>query len=171
KLDNTNEVSMNDVLMSATIKDGRLSVKPFDVKFGSYKTTVAGSTGVDGSIDYKLKMDVPAGKLGSQFNSFVSGGKSDPNAMVPINIGLGGSFLSPSPKLLMTEQKQQVKEAATTVVKDEAKKQGDKLIGELIGKPKADSTKTDSTKTQSTTETIKKEAANKIQNLLKKKKP
>ena len=171
KLDNTNEVSMNDVLMSATIKDGRLSVKPFDVKFGSYKTTVAGSTGIDGSLDYKLKMDVPAGKLGSQFNSLVSGGKSDPNAMVPVSIGLGGSFLNPSPKLLMTEQKQQVKEAATTAAKEEAKKQGDKLIGDLLGKPKADSTKTDSAKTQTPTETIKKEVGSKIQNLLKKKKP
>jgi hypothetical protein len=61
KLDNTSEVTMKDVLMSATIKEGRLSVKPFDVKFGSYKTTVAGSTGIDGSLDYKLKMDVPQG--------------------------------------------------------------------------------------------------------------
>jgi uncharacterized protein involved in outer membrane biogenesis len=171
KLDNTSEVSMNDVLMSATIKDGRLSVKPFDVKFGSYKTTVAGSTGIDGSLDYKLKMDVPAGKLGSQFNSFVSGGKSDPNAMVPVSIGLGGNFLNPSPKLLMSEQKEQVKDAATAAAKEEGKKQADKLIGDLLGKPKADSTKADSAKATSPTESIKKEATNKIQNLLKKKKP
>ena len=171
KLDNTSEVSMNDVLMSATIKDGRLSVKPFDVKFGSYKTTVAGSTGVDGSLDYKLKMNVPAGKLGSQFNSLVSGGKSDPNATVPVTIGLGGNFLSPSPKLIMDEQKQQAKDAATTAIKDEGKKQADKVIGDLLGKPKADSTKADSAKAATPTETIKKEAANKIQNLLKKKKP
>lgn len=172
KLDNTSEVTMKDVLMSATIKEGRLSVKPFDVKFGSYKTTVAGSTGIDGSLDYKLKMDVPAGKLGTQFNSFISGGKSDPNAMVPVTIGLGGSFLSPSPKLMMDEQKQQVKDAATAAVKEETKKQADKLIGNLLGKPKADSTKTDSTKTapENTTDKLKKEAADKIQNLLKKKK-
>ncbi|MFZ2905258.1 MAG: AsmA-like C-terminal region-containing protein [Cyclobacteriaceae bacterium] len=172
KLDNTSEVTMKDVLMSATIKEGRLSVKPFDVKFGSYKTTVTGSTGIDGSLDYKLKMDVPAGKLGTQFNSFVSGGKSDPNAIVPVTIGLGGSFLSPSPKLLMDEQKQQVKDAATAAVKEESKKQADKLIGNLLGKPKADTAKTDSTKTtpENTTDKLKKEATDKIQNLLKKKK-
>lgn len=170
KLDNTSEVTMKDVLMSASIKDGRLSVKPFDVKFGSYKTTVAGSTGIDGSIDYKLKMDVPAWKLGSQFNSFIAGGKSDPNANVPVTIGLGGSFLKPFPKLLMDEQKQQVKDAATTAVKDETKKQADKLINDLLGKPKADSAKTDSTKTVKPADKLKKEAADKIQNLLKKKK-
>jgi len=170
KLDNTSEVTMKDVLMSASIKQGRLSVKPFDVKFGDYKTTVAGSTGIDGSLDYKLKMDVPAGKLGSQFNSFISGGKSDPNANVPVTIGLGGSFLKPSPTLLMDEQKQQVKDAATAVVKEEAKKQADKLIGDLLGKPKTDSTGTDSTKTTTPADKLKKDAANKIQDLLKKKK-
>ena len=45
-LDDASEVTLKDVLMSASIKNGRLGVKPFDVKFGSYKTTVAGSTGL-----------------------------------------------------------------------------------------------------------------------------
>lgn len=174
KLDNTSEVTMKDVLMSATIKDGRLSVKPFDIKFGEYKTSVAGSTGIDGSIDYKLKMDVPAGKLGSRFNSFVSsytGGKTDPNANVPVTIGLGGSFLSPIPKLLMDDQKKQVQDAATAAVKQETQKQADKLLGDLLGKPKSDTVKTDSTKKATKpADQLKKEATDKIQNLLKKKK-
>jgi hypothetical protein len=174
KLDDTKEVTMKDVLMSASIKDGRLNVQPFDVKFGPYKTTVAGSTGVDGSLDYKLKMDVPAGKLGSQFNSLVSsysgGGATDPNKPIPVTIGLGGNYLNPSPKLIMDEQKQQAKDAATTAVKQEATKQAEKLVGGLLGKQAADSTQTDSTKTAKPTEQIKKEATKQIQNLLKKKK-
>jgi hypothetical protein len=141
---------------------------------GNYKTTVAGSSGADGSLDYKLKMDVPAGKLGSQFNSLVGGTKSDPNAMVPLNIGLGGSFLNPKPKLLMDEQKQQVKNAATSAVKEEATKKANELVSGLLGKPKpkSDTTKAkaDSTKTTKPAEQLKKDAANTIQNLLKKKK-
>jgi hypothetical protein len=171
KLDNTSEVSMKDVLMSASIKEGRLSVQPFDVKFGNYKTTIAGSTGIDGSLDYKLKMDVPAGKLGSQFNSFVSsytGGSSDPNSTIPLTIGLGGSYASPTPKLVMDEQKQQAKEAVTAAVKEETKAKAEELVSGLLGnKAKSDSTKTDSTKT---TQPDVKDAVNKIQNLLKKKK-
>jgi len=174
KLDNTNEVTMKDVLMSAYIKDGRLSVKPFDVKFGDYKTSIAGSGGIDGSLDYRLKMDVPAGKLGSQFNSFInsySGGKTDPNSTIPVTIGLGGNFLSPSPKLLMDDQKKQAQDAATAAVKQETQKQADKLINDLLGNPKKDSVKTDSTKkTTKPADQLKKEATNKIQNLLKKKK-
>lgn len=174
KLDDTNEVTLRDVLMSASIKDGKLSVKPFNVKFGQYATAVSGSTGIDGSIDYSLKMDVPAGKLGTQFNSFVSqytGGKNDPNAMVPLNIGLGGTFLSPKPTLLMTEQKQQVQQAVTTAVKQEAEKKATELVSGLLKSPASDSTKSDSAKT---TGDPKQKAAEEgiktIQNLLKKKK-
>lgn len=179
KLDNTSEVTMKDVLMSASIKDGRLSVKPFDVKFGDYKTSVAGSTGIDGSIDYTLKMDVPAGKLGTQFNSFVSsytGGKNDPNANVPVSIGLGGNFTNPSPKLLMTEQTQQAKDAATAAAKEEGTKaitqavkgtDAEKIVGGLLGK--SDTTKTDSTKT-TTQEKQAEQAKDLIQGLFKKKK-
>lgn len=180
KLDNTDEVTLKDVLMSTSIKDGRLSVKPFDVKFGSYKTTVAGSTGIDGSIDYNLKMDVPAGKLGSQLNSFVSkysGTKTDPNAPIPVTIGLGGTVTKPMPKLLANEQTQQVKDAAKEAIKQEATKKAENLVNDLLNKNKKTSkdtaaVKSDTTKTKSksTTEKVKEEAANKIQDLLKKKK-
>lgn len=183
KLDNTDEVTMKDVLMSTSIRDGRLSVKPFDVKFGSYKTTVAGSTGIDGSIDYNLKMDVPAGQLGSQLNSFVnkySGTKTDPNAPIPVTIGLGGTVTKPVPKLLANEQTQQVKDAAKEAVKQEATKKAESLVNDLLNKkdPKKDA-KTDTTKaksdttkakSKSSTEKAKDEAVNKIQDLLKKKK-
>jgi uncharacterized protein involved in outer membrane biogenesis len=183
KLDNTDEVTLKDVLMSTSIKDGRLSVKPFDVQFGSYKTTVAGSTGIDGSIDYNLKMDVPAGKLGSQFNSLLNkytGTKTDPNAPIPVTIGLGGTVTKPSPKLLMSEQKEQAKEAAKEAIKQEASKKAESLVKDILNKKdskndsKTDTTKakTDTTKakSKSSTEKAKDDAVNKIQDLLKKKK-
>jgi uncharacterized protein involved in outer membrane biogenesis len=187
KLDNTSEVTMKDVLMSASIKDGRLSVKPFDVSFGSYKTSVAGSTGLDGSIDYMLKMNVPANKLSSQLTGFVnqySGSNTDPNKPVPVTIGLGGKFSDPKTRLIMDEQKQQVKEAATAAVKEEAAKkatelakgtEAEKLVTTILGgNKKGDSTATDTTKTttpvQEATKKVQEEAAKKIQNLLKKKK-
>ncbi|MDH4089922.1 MAG: AsmA family protein [Cyclobacteriaceae bacterium] len=189
-LDDADEVTLKDVLMSAAIKDGRLGVKPFDVKFGSYKTAVAGSTGLDGSLDYTLKMDVPAGKLGTEYNAFISkytGGKNDPNANVPVTIGLGGKYDSPIPKLLMEGQKEQAKEAVTAAAKDEGQKalqkavkgtDAEKIVGDILGTGK----KTDSTAIADTTKTstpaagedvqkqLEDEAKKKIQNLLKKKK-
>ncbi|MFD1002441.1 AsmA-like C-terminal region-containing protein [Ohtaekwangia kribbensis] len=180
KLSDANEVTMKDVLMSAAIKDGRLSVKPFDVKFGNYKTTVTGSTGIDQSIDYTLKMDVPAGKLGTQLNGFLAektGSKTDPNGNVPVTIGLGGSVTNPSPKLIMDEQKQQVKEAATAVAKEEGTKaiekavkgtEAEKIVGSILGKSDTSKTKSDTTQTQQQKQVD--DAKSLIKGLLKKKK-
>jgi uncharacterized protein involved in outer membrane biogenesis len=175
KLDDSNEVTLKDVLMSASIKNGMLSVKPFNVKFGQYTTAVSGSTGIDGSIAYNLKMDVPAGKLGTQFNSFISqytGGKTDPNAMIPVTIALSGNVLDPKPTLIMTEQQKQVQDAVTEAVKQEAEKRATELVTGLLGGSKTDTTKTDSTKTKTEDPTKKaaEEGVKTIQNLLKKKK-
>lgn len=192
KLSDTDEVTMKDVLMSATLENGKLSVKPFDVKFGNYKTTVAGNTSLDGTIDYTLKMDVPAGKLGAQFNSLLTkytGSQTDPNKPIPLTIGLGGNFTDPKPKLVMDEQKEQAKEAATQAAKEEATKQiqkavkgteAEKALNTILG-GKKDTTKTGTTDTTKATqpvtvptatevkEKVNEEAKKKVLNLLKKK--
>jgi uncharacterized protein involved in outer membrane biogenesis len=189
KLEDTNEVTFKDVLMSASLSNGRLSVKPFDVKFGNYKTTVAGSTGLDKSIDYTLKMDVPAGKLGAQFNSFIAsktGAKTDPNGMIPVTIGLGGSVTNPTPKLLMADQKEQIKDAAVATAKEEGAKaiekavkgtEAEKIVKDILGGSKdtaaaktGDTTATaPATATEDVQKKLEDEAKKKIQNFLKKK--
>jgi uncharacterized protein involved in outer membrane biogenesis len=179
KLEDTNEVTLKDVFMGASIQKGRLHVKPFDAKFGSYKTNIAGSTGIDGSLDYTLKMDVPAGKLGTQFNSLVSqytGGKNDPNSNIPLTIGIGQTYNDPSFKLVTTEQTEQVKEAAKEAAKEEGTKaikeavkgtEAEKMIDKVFGK---DTTKTDTTKTAPATDKKVEEAKDLIKGILKKKK-
>jgi hypothetical protein len=176
KLENSDQVNLKDVLMSASIDNGRLSVKPFDVNFGGYATTVAGSTGLDGSIDYTLKMNVPAGKLGGQLQGFVNqhAGTNNSTSEIPVTIGLGGTYSDPKTKLVMQEQKQQVKEAVTTVVEEKAKdavtqvlegKDAKAVVSNLL---KGDTTKKDSTK--AATPDPAKELKNKLNSLLKKKK-
>lgn len=185
KLDNSDQVTLKDVLMSVAIKDGALSVKPFDVKFGEYKTNVSGSTGLDGSINYLLKMNVPAGKLGSQLQGFVNKntGSNNSTSEIPVTIALGGNYKDPKTSLLMDEQKQQVTEAATAVAEEKSKEATQRILeGEKpkdvlnnILNPKKDTTKVvegapaDSTKTDVKQET-QKVLENKLQNLLKKKK-
>lgn len=188
KLDNTDDVTLKDVVMSATIDDGKLTVKPFDIKMGDYKTTVSGSTLLDGSIDYNLKMDVPAGKLGTQFNALVSkysGQTADPNGTIPVTIALTGKFDDPRPTLVMDEQADQVREA----VKEAAKEEGTRAIEEAVKGTEAEKivkdilgTRKDTTKVGDTTaaqpvtteeavkEKVEEEAKKKIQNLLKRKK-
>lgn len=191
KLSDTDEVSLKDVLMSASIDNGKLSVKPFDVKFGGYTTTVAGGTSLDGTIDYTLKMNVPPGKLGTEFQGLVSqytGSNAAPKD-IPVTIGVGGTYKDPKTRLIATEQKQQVKDAVKEEVKakteevkqevkETAKEKTQEALQEAVKgtdpkdivntllKPKADSTKKDSTATQKATDQLQ----NKLNSLLKKKK-
>lgn len=183
-LDNSNEVTLNDVAMKASIKDGRLNVEPFDVKFGSYKTQVSGSTGLDGSLAYSLSMNVPAGKVGTQVQSFVSQKTGSTNATdeIPVTIGVGGNYSDPKFTLIAEEQKEQAKEALTNAAKEETKKalqdvaagtKAEGLVGNLFGN-KTDSAASDSTKTKTVSkeeveEKVKEEAKDKIKNLLKRK--
>ncbi len=187
-LDNIEQVTLKDVIMSASINDGKLSVKPFDVKFGDYVTNISGSTGLDGSISYLLKMNVPAGKLGSQLQGFINEntGAKNSTSEIPISIALGGSYKDPKATLLTQEQTEQVKEALTNVAEEKGQQaiegalKGDKpedIIGGLFGtkkdtsKVKGDTTqvKQDTTKTDLKQET-QKVLQDKLQNLLKKKK-
>ncbi len=180
KLNDADNVTLKDVVMSATIKEGRLSVKPFNVKFGEYVTNVSGSTGLDGSINYQLKMNVPAGKLGSQFQSFVNQntGANNPTNEIPVTVGLGGTYTDPKTTLLMQEQKEQAREAVTAVAEEKSKQvvedvlAGDKpkdAINNLLN-PKKDSTQAGQTAKDSTKTETQKVLEDKIQNLLKKKK-
>ncbi|HEY5691114.1 MAG TPA: AsmA-like C-terminal region-containing protein, partial [Cyclobacteriaceae bacterium] len=178
KLEGSDNVTLKDVLMSASIDNGRLTVQPFDVKFGNYSTTVVGSTGLDGSIDYSLKMNVPAGKLGGQLQGFVNQqtGSNNSTSEIPVTIGVGGTYNDPKTKLVMQEQ-QQVKEAVTKVVEDKSKEvvqealkgtEPKEIVNNLLKGTKPDTTqqKADTTKATPTEQLLQ----NKLNSLLKKKK-
>jgi uncharacterized protein involved in outer membrane biogenesis len=181
-LTDTNNVTLKDVNMSVTIEDGKLTVKPFDVKFGAYTTNVSGSTGVDGSIAYTLKMNVPSSLLGGQLQNLASQFTgSTPPKEIPLTIAVGGTYKDPKPTLVLTEQKQAVKEEVkqqTEQVKEEVKETVEKKTQEAVEEAvkgtdpkdivdkvlKPDSTKKDSTNTAT------QQLQNKLNTLLKKKK-
>lgn len=190
KLSDAKAVTLKDVVMAATIENGKINVKPFNFKFGDYPGTVEGSTSMDGGIDYNMKMDVPAGKLGSSLSSVSSqlglGDQVDENSTIPMNISLGGTALDPKLQLVSSERKQEVKEAVTEKAKEEVKEKGTtvvkdltkdteagNLVNSLLGN-KNDSTAQDSTKALPTKEAVKEEVQDKakesLQNLLKKRK-
>jgi hypothetical protein len=119
------KVNLKDVLMSVTIENGLVTVKPFDLTMAGYKSTLSGTSSLTGGLDFDLKMDVPAGKLGSQVNSLVSqytgGGTPSDNAIIPLNIGIGGTADDPTFKLKGSGTKQKATDIVKNVVKDQAK--------------------------------------------------
>ncbi len=173
KLNDTDNVSLKDVLMSAAISNGRLSVKPFDVKFGSYVTTISGSSGLDQSIDYTLKLNVPAASLGGQFQGLFA----NSSGMIPLTIGVGGTFKNPKTSLVTAEQKQQVKEAVTQAIETKAQEAVKEVLSgekpqDVVKNILNSVTKPDTSKVKDSTKKEQpiNQLQNKLQNLLKRKK-
>lgn len=176
---NLDKLNLNDVKAALSFNDGKVTVKPIDLKYQDIKVTVGGTHGFDQNMNYNLKFDVPAKYLGTEVNNLIA--KLTPAdaskiESIPINAVMTGSFGAPK---LTTD----LKMATTNLVTQLVKQQKDKLIGQGLsqlanatGLPK---TATDSTKTTiPTKEEVKEEVKTKatdavkegLNNLFKKKK-
>ena len=140
KLSNTKTIAIKDTELQFEIKDGRVFVQPFDINVGNFKTVVAGSNGIDGSLDYDLKMTVPAGSVGTAVNSAIAkltGDGGSVSSDIVLNLGLGGTYDNPKVNLGGAEAGQGAKQAAKAVVKEKVDEQKEKLAAEVDEKKKA----------------------------------
>ncbi|MDI9257743.1 AsmA-like C-terminal region-containing protein [Flavobacterium sedimenticola] len=143
------KLNLNDLKAAVTFTNGKVNVKPFDLKYQDIKVTVGGTHGFDQNMNYNLKLDVPAKYLGTEANNLIaklSPADAKKVESVPINAILGGTFSNPK---VTTD----VKQATTNLVNNLVKQQKDKLVSggkdavnSIISnatKPKSDTTKTD----------------------------
>lgn len=140
KLAKVSTATLDKLKMQAEIKEGRLYIKPFDVNLGDYKTTIAGSTGIDGTVDYLLKMNVPAGQVGAQLNSLVSsltgGSQGMTGNNLILNIGMGGLFTQPEFALrsVSSADGNTVKETVTATVEAKVEEKKEEAKEEIESK-------------------------------------
>jgi hypothetical protein len=165
------KLNLNDLKAAITFKDGKVNVKPFDIKYQDIKINVVGTHGFDQSMSYNLKLDVPAKYLGSEANALIA--KLSPSEAskvqnIPINAILRGSFSKPK---VTTD----IKQATTTLVSNLAKQQKDKLIGQgtkVLGNLLGGNNPKDTTKTTTTpdkNQEVKDKAKDLLNGLFKKK--
>jgi hypothetical protein len=137
KLDNTNTVNLKDLLLKAEIKEGKLSVQPFDINFGNYKATIDGYTSFTGAIGYNLKMNVPTGSIGQAANQAISGllgtKVNAVGSSVNLNFLIGGTYDNPDIKLGKTtnEGGQTVAESVQSAVTDKLNEEKDKIKAQV----------------------------------------
>lgn len=85
KINELSKTTIKDLGLLFDIKDGKLNTKPFDVKIGDVKMNIGGSTGLDKTINYAGKVQLPDKfKLG-QFST--------------VNLKIGGTFAKPKVEL------------------------------------------------------------------------
>ncbi|MCC6372097.1 MAG: membrane assembly protein AsmA [Bacteroidia bacterium] len=122
KIEQLKSMDITDLNLKYFIKDGRINFEPFDTKINAIKTNISGSTGLDQSIDYKWKMEIPRAMFGSAANSALNGLLGQANAAAGTNVNLGekvnvtalfgGSVTKPTIK---TSMKDDAKSAVATV--------------------------------------------------------
>jgi hypothetical protein len=125
------------------MKDGRVKTEPFDVKVNQINTNISGSTGLDQTIDYKWKMDIPRAMFGKEANSALTGLMAQANAAagtnvtlgekIKVTINFGGTVTSPTLKTGLKDDggkstTEAVKDQVVNAVADKANEEAQKIL-------------------------------------------
>jgi hypothetical protein len=106
-INNLKEISLKDIKSYFEFADGKVFVKPFNVKVQDIDMEIGGKHGLDQSIDYAINMKVPREKLGSAANSLVNNLAAQASSkgvpvklsdVINLKINLGGTITSPTIK-------------------------------------------------------------------------
>ena len=96
--------TFKDINISFKIADGRISVSPFDVKTGNLKMNISGDQGIDQTINYLVKTEIPRSDLGGSVNSLIDnlsaqasafGISYKPSEVLKVNLKVTGTFTKP----------------------------------------------------------------------------
>lgn len=146
KMDKLKKLSLDKLNISYAVADGKITTKPFDVKFGESKAKVSGSTSFDETIDYLMKMEIPRKEMGGSANSLLEGLAGTANSkgiglkiadIMKFDVMIGGTYKNP---IIKTGLKDAAGNIATDL-KNKATEELNKKKEELSNKAKAEANK------------------------------
>lgn len=143
KIKELKNLEFSNMDISFEMKDGRIKTMPFDVKVNQMNTNISGSTGLDQTIDYKWKMDIPRSMFGKEANSALEGllGQANKAAgtnismseKIKVTINFGGTVTNPVLKTGLKDDggkstTEAVKDQVVNVVADKANEEAQKIL-------------------------------------------
>jgi hypothetical protein len=96
--------TFRDINISFKISNGRVYVSPFDVKMGNIKMNIGGDQGLDQTINYLIKTEIPRSDLGGAVNALIDNLSSQaarfglaykPSDIIKVNVKVKGTFTKP----------------------------------------------------------------------------
>ena len=96
--------TFKNINISFKIENGRIFVSPFDVRTGNLKMNISGDQGIDQTLNYLVKTELPRSDLGGSINSFIDnlsarassfGINFKPSDVLKINVKVTGTFTKP----------------------------------------------------------------------------
>ena len=134
-------ISPKDLKISFKINDGKINTSPFDVNAGNLNLNLSGSTGLDKTIDYVVKVTLPQNLVMGGINNFqgtITGTFSNPKINIKMSsiakqaaIGAANQLLQKAIGKNIQQTVTDTKETLTAkaeVIRAQAKTAGDKLI-------------------------------------------
>ncbi len=149
--------TFRDINVSFKVSHGRVYVSPFDLKLGTIKMNISGDQGLDQTINYLIKTEIPRSELGEGVNALMDNLSSQAAKfgiaykqpeIIKVNVRVKGTFTKPevSPDFgggsgsgtgNTSVAKETVKQTVDNTVakskdklREEAASEGDKLIKE-----------------------------------------
>lgn len=158
------DLDFNDLKAAISFENGKVAVKPFNIKYKDIDIEVSGKHGFDKTMDYNLNFDIPAKYLGSEVSNLLTSlsDEDTKNITIPLSATIAGSFSSPTLKTNMNEAVSNLSNQLLEQQKNKLTKQGENELNKLLN---SNSKSTDSTKTNTATEAAK----SLLNNLFKKK--
>lgn len=126
QIDRLKSISLKEVRQYIEFANGKVLVKPFNIKIDDIEMQIGGLHGFDQSIDYLIDMKLPRKYLGSTGNNFINGlvteatNKGIPiklSEVIDLNVKMTGSITNPVLKIDL----QKVVGDATDELKEQAK--------------------------------------------------
>ncbi len=130
--------TMQAIKTAFQIKDGRLVLQPFNVKIGGMTMNVAGSNGIDQSLEYTLKLQVPKSLLGGGANQAIASLASKTGvdlssaSLIPLGIQLGGKVTDPIVKADVGSLTTSVAQGAQEAVKKTVEQKVDTVAMRVV---------------------------------------
>ena len=154
KNDRFKVLDLNDLDIDFEVRNGRVYVKPFDIKLDQSKLNISGDQGIDLTMNYIMKMTIPKSELGSEIGSALDGLTSMASQQgltigtgenVDVNFLVTGTYLDPQVRpvfekgfvAIQEQVKEEVKERVEQKVdevkqdvKEEVNKQAEQILKE-----------------------------------------
>lgn len=163
KLSPLHNPALNNLNPNYQIKDGRFYLKPMTFKVDQYQILASGSNGLDKSLDYLLKIQIPAAEVKKEANAYLAGLiKQDVNLLtnetVVVDVNILGSIKDPKIQTSVSD----IVKGTTDQLKQAALKEADKQKSEAEKQAQAELEKQ-----KQELEKKKKEAEEQLKNKLK----
>lgn len=130
-----NKLNLNDLKTKFEFSNGKVSVKPFKIKYQDIEIEVAGSHSFDQTMSYNAVFNVPAKYLGSEVNRLI--GKIDDKSVnlvsIPITANITGTYTKPSIKTDLTSGVSNLTKQLIEIEKQKLLNQGKDKVSNLVG--------------------------------------